>query len=195
MESKLLFKIVSEERICDPIALDLPLDIPLVQKEGRIGVAEAARALDVGAADVSDAAEKLARRRLPLVYLDRGKNEIVSPSAVSLEESLLHLLHAQRRMTFDQISNVANATDDQIVEALEQLSSKNVLSSKVSSIVTILSLSGIKLKRAFKRVVFPTPGPPAIIMFAGRIDSPSRYIHNWAATSYDKLSYPGLYAY
>jgi hypothetical protein len=96
--------------------------IPLVQKEGRIGVAEAARVLDVGPADVADAAEKLARRHLPLVYLDRGKNEIVSPSAVSLEESLLHLLHAQRRMTFDQISNVANATDDQIVEALEQLS-------------------------------------------------------------------------
>ncbi|MHA2211049.1 MAG: hypothetical protein ACXABV_17985 [Candidatus Thorarchaeota archaeon] len=98
--------------------------IPLVQKEGRIGVAEAARALDVESTDVADAAEKLSRRRLPLVYLDRGKNEIVSPSAVSLEESLLHLLHAQRRMTFDQISNVANATDDQIVEALEQLSNK-----------------------------------------------------------------------
>jgi hypothetical protein len=98
--------------------------IPLVQKEGRIGVAEAARVLDVDPADVADAAEKLAHRRLPLVYLDRGKNEIVSPSAVSLEESLLHLLHAQRRMSFDQISNVANATDDQIVEALEQLSSK-----------------------------------------------------------------------
>ena len=98
--------------------------IPLVQKEGRIGVAEAAKSLDIEPADVADAAEKLARRRLPLVYLDRGKNEIVSPSAVSLEESLLHLLHAQRRMTFDQISNVANATEDQIVEALEQLTSK-----------------------------------------------------------------------
>jgi hypothetical protein len=98
--------------------------IPLVQKEGRIGVAEAARVLDVGPGDVVDAAEKLAHRRLPLAYLDRGTNEIVSPSAVSLEESLLHLLHAQRRMTFNQISNVANATDDQIVEALEQLSSK-----------------------------------------------------------------------
>ncbi|MHA2140528.1 MAG: hypothetical protein ACXADC_14400 [Candidatus Thorarchaeota archaeon] len=98
--------------------------IPLVQKEGRIGVAEAAKKLDAKTADVADAAEKLSRRRLPLVYLDRGKNEIVSPSAVSLEESLLHLLHAQRRMTFDQISNVTNATDDQIVEALEQLSNK-----------------------------------------------------------------------
>ncbi|MFW9845815.1 MAG: zinc ribbon domain-containing protein [Candidatus Thorarchaeota archaeon] len=98
--------------------------IPLVQKEGRIGVADAARELNVDVSDVADAAEKLSRRRLPLVYLDRGKNEIVSPSAVSLEESLLHLLHAQRRMTFDQISRVTNSTDDQIVEALEQLSGK-----------------------------------------------------------------------
>ncbi|MFW9800905.1 MAG: hypothetical protein ACFFD9_10740, partial [Candidatus Thorarchaeota archaeon] len=44
------------------------------------------------------------------------------PGAVSLEEGLLHLLHAQRRMTFDQIGRVTNATDDQIVEALENLS-------------------------------------------------------------------------
>lgn len=98
--------------------------IPLVQHEGRIGVAAAAKKLGVEQEDVADAAEKLSRRRLPLVYLDRSKNEIVSPSAVSLEESLLHLLHAQRRMKFDQISKVTNATDDQIVEALRKLSEK-----------------------------------------------------------------------
>jgi len=79
--------------------------IPLVQKEGRIGVADAARELGIDPQDVADAAEKLSRRRLPLVYLDRSSSEIVSPSAVTLEESLLHLLYAQRRMTFDQIVN------------------------------------------------------------------------------------------
>ncbi|NHJ13174.1 MAG: hypothetical protein EAX95_05820 [Candidatus Thorarchaeota archaeon] len=98
--------------------------IPLVQREGRIGVSAAARELGVEPGDVADAAEKLAKRRLPLVYLDRAKNEIVSPAAVSLEESLLHLLHAQRRMTFDQISKVTNATDDQIIESLRKLSEK-----------------------------------------------------------------------
>ncbi|TFF95357.1 zinc ribbon domain-containing protein [Candidatus Thorarchaeota archaeon] len=96
--------------------------IPLVQDEGRIGVAEAARELGVSPEDVADAADRLAHRRLPLVYLDRAKNEIVSPSAVTLEESLLHLLHAQRRMTFDQISEVTNSTDEQIIEAVNTLS-------------------------------------------------------------------------
>jgi DNA-binding Lrp family transcriptional regulator len=96
--------------------------IPIVQREGRIGVDALARELAVSPTDTMDAAEKLTRRRLPLVYLDRRANEIVSPAAVSLEESLLHLLHAQRRMTFDQISSVTNATDNQIVEALEKLS-------------------------------------------------------------------------
>ncbi|MFQ5833273.1 MAG: hypothetical protein ACE5H4_11255, partial [Candidatus Thorarchaeota archaeon] len=90
--------------------------------EGRIGVAAAATEIGASSGDVVDAAEKLAKRRLPLVYLDRRSNEIVSPGAVSLEEGLLHLLHAQRRMTFDQIGRVTNATDDQIVEALENLS-------------------------------------------------------------------------
>ncbi|MHA2378434.1 MAG: hypothetical protein ACXADS_04095 [Candidatus Thorarchaeota archaeon] len=96
--------------------------IPIVQREGRIGADALALELVASPTDVMDAAEKLARRRLPLVYLDRRANEIVSPGAVSLEESLLHLLHAQRRMTFDQISSVTNATENQIVEALEQLS-------------------------------------------------------------------------
>lgn len=97
--------------------------IPLVQKEGRIGVQAAARELGVDSRTVADAAERLSKRRLPLVYLDFRTNEIVSPSAVSLEESLLYLLHAQRRMTFDQISKVTNATDEQIVEAVSELSS------------------------------------------------------------------------
>lgn len=96
--------------------------IPIVQREGRIGADALARELAVSPTDVMEAAEKLARRRLPLVYLDRRANEIVSPGAVSLEESLLHLLHAQRRMTFDQISSVTNANDNQIVEALKKLS-------------------------------------------------------------------------
>lgn len=98
--------------------------IPLVQKEGRIGVAAAAKALGTDPESIADAAEKLSRRRLPLVYLDRQKSEIVSPSSVSLEESLLHLLYAQRRMTFDQISKVTNSTDDQIIEAIGQLTRK-----------------------------------------------------------------------
>jgi len=96
--------------------------IPLVQKEGRIGVAAAARELGIDPQDVADAAEKLSRRRLPLVYLDRSSSEIVSPSAVTLDESLLHLLYAQRRMTFDQIGKVTNATDKQIIEAVSKLS-------------------------------------------------------------------------
>jgi hypothetical protein len=98
--------------------------IPLVQKEGRIGVAAAAKALGVDQDAIVDAAEKLSRRRLPLVYLDRKSSEIVSPSSVSLEESLLHLLYAQRRMTFDQISKVTNSTDAQIVEAVAKLTQR-----------------------------------------------------------------------
>ena len=96
--------------------------IPLVQKEGRIGVAAAARELGRSPEVIADAAEKLSRRRLPLVYLDRRSSELVSPSAVSLEESLLHLLYAQRRMTFDQIGKVTNATDQEIIEAVSELS-------------------------------------------------------------------------
>lgn len=96
--------------------------IPLVQKEGRIGVAAAARELGSSPEVVADAAEKLSHRRLPLIYLDRKTSEIVSPSAVTLEESLLHLMYAQRRMTFDQIGKVTNATDQQIIEAISKLS-------------------------------------------------------------------------
>jgi len=96
--------------------------IPLVQKEGRIGVEAAARELGRDPQVIVDAAEKLSRRRLPLVYLDRRSSEIVSPSSVSLEESLLHLMYAQRRMTFDQIGKVTNATDKQIIEAVSKLS-------------------------------------------------------------------------
>ncbi|MCF2136340.1 MAG: hypothetical protein K9W43_03785 [Candidatus Thorarchaeota archaeon] len=96
--------------------------IALVQQEGRIGVGAAARELGVTQDYVADAAEKLARRRFPLVYLDTAKGEIVSPGAVSLQESLLHLLYAHRRMTFDQIARVTNSTDEQIVEALSELS-------------------------------------------------------------------------
>ncbi len=66
----------------------------------------------------------------------------------------------------------------------EQLSSRNVFNSSVSSITTTRSVSGIRLNSAFKRVVLPTPGPPAIMIFAGRIDIPSTYSHNWAATSW-----------
>ena len=98
--------------------------IPLVQKEGRIGVAAAARELGADQEAVVDAAERFSRRKLPLVYLDRQSSEIVSPSAVSLEESLLHLLYAQRRMTFDQVSKVTNSTDVQIVEAVAKLTQR-----------------------------------------------------------------------
>ena len=98
--------------------------IPLVQREGRIGVAAAARELGTDPERVADAAEKLSRRRLPLVYLDRQSSEIVSPSSVSLEESLLHLLYAQRRMTFDQVSKVTNSSDAQIIEAVAELTQR-----------------------------------------------------------------------
>ena len=114
----LVAKGTREARIGD-VSGDL---IPLVQKEGRIGVAAAARELGRDPEVIADAAEKLSRRRLPLVYLDRRSSEIVSPSSVSLEESLLHLLYAQRRMTFDQIGKVTNATDKQIIEAVSKLS-------------------------------------------------------------------------
>jgi hypothetical protein len=116
----LLAKGTREARISD-VSGNL---IPLVQKEGRIGVAAAAKALGTDQDAIVDAAEKLSRRRLPLVYLDRKSSEIVSPSAVSLEESLLHLLYAQRRMTFDQIAKVTNSTDTQIVEAVAELTQR-----------------------------------------------------------------------
>ncbi len=96
--------------------------IPLVQKEGRITLQDAARELGVTPIHVADAAEELAKRRLPLVYLDRRANEIVSPKAVSLKESILHLLYAQRRMTFDQIANVTESTDEQIIDTMKELS-------------------------------------------------------------------------
>jgi DNA-binding Lrp family transcriptional regulator len=114
----LIVKGSREARIGD-VSGDL---IPLVQKEGRISVVDAARELGVDPEVVADAAEKLATRRLPLVYLDRGAYEIVSPKAVSLKESLLHLLYAQRRMTFDQINRVTESTDEQIVDAMKELS-------------------------------------------------------------------------
>lgn len=114
----LVAKGTREARIGD-VSGDL---ISLVQKEGRIGVAAAARELGRNPQVIADAAEKLSRRRLPLVYLDRRSSEIVSPSSVSLEESLLHLLYAQRRMTFDQISKVTNSTDKEIIEAVSELS-------------------------------------------------------------------------
>ena len=114
----LMAKGTREARIGD-VSGDL---IPLVQKEGRISVEDAARELGVEPQVVADAAEKLAKRRLPLVYLDQRAHEIVSPKAVSLKESLLHLLYAQRRMTFDQISKVTESTDEQIVDALKELS-------------------------------------------------------------------------
>lgn len=114
----LIAKGTREARIGD-VSGDL---ISLVQKEGRISVDAAAKELDVDSQTVADAAEKLATRRLPLVYLDRGAYEIVSPKAVSLKESLLHLLYAQRRMTFDQIQRVTESTDEQIVDAMKELS-------------------------------------------------------------------------
>lgn len=96
--------------------------IPLVQKEGRITLQDAARELGVTPVHVADAAEELAKRRLPLVYLDRRANELVSPKAVSLKESILHLLYAQRRMTFDQIASVTESTDEQIIDTMKELS-------------------------------------------------------------------------
>jgi DNA-binding Lrp family transcriptional regulator len=114
----LVAKGTREARIGD-VSGDL---IPLVQKEGRISVEDAARELGIEPQVVADAAEKLAKRRLPLVYLDQRAHEIVSPKAVSLKESLLHLLYAQRRMTFNQISKVTESTEEQIVDALKELS-------------------------------------------------------------------------
>lgn len=98
--------------------------LPLVQREGRISVTAAAKELGVSQKAVADAAEKMATRRMPLMYLDRRSNEIVSPRAVELKESILHLLFAQRRMTFDQLREVTEATDEQIVEAVTELSKK-----------------------------------------------------------------------
>ncbi|MHA2320357.1 MAG: hypothetical protein ACXACG_01770, partial [Candidatus Thorarchaeota archaeon] len=69
----LIAKGTREARIGD-VSGDL---IPLVQKEGRISVDDAARELGVEPQVVADAAEKLAKRRLPLVYLDRRAHEIV----------------------------------------------------------------------------------------------------------------------
>jgi DNA-binding Lrp family transcriptional regulator len=116
----LLAKGTREARISD-VSGEL---IALVQREGRIGVAAAAKELKTDQEDVMDAAEKLSRRKLPLVYLDRHSSEIVSPGSVSLEESLLHLLYAQRRMTFDQIAKVTNSTDAQIIEAVAKLTQR-----------------------------------------------------------------------
>jgi DNA-binding Lrp family transcriptional regulator len=116
----LLVKGTREARISD-VSGEL---IALVQREGRIGVAAAAKDLKTDQEDVVDAAEKLSRRKLPLVYLDRRSSEIVSPGSVSLEESLLHLLYAQRRMTFDQIAKVTNSTDAQIIEAVAKLTQR-----------------------------------------------------------------------
>ena len=114
----LLIKGTREAKIGD-VSGDL---IHIVQREGRINVDAAAKELDVDPVLVVDAAEKLAKRRLPLVYLDQGSWEIVSPKAVTLQESILHLLHAQRRMTFEQISMVTESTDEQIIDALKELS-------------------------------------------------------------------------
>ena len=96
--------------------------ITLVQKEGRISVEDAARELGVAPQVASDAAESLAKRPLPLVYLDTRAHEIVSPRAVSLKQSILHLLYAQRRMTFQSIAAVTDSTDEQIVDTLKELS-------------------------------------------------------------------------
>ncbi len=48
-----------------------------------------------------------------------------------------------------------------------------VFNSRVSSITTKRSLGGINDNKAFNIVVFPAPGPPAIIMFPGLTDIPS----------------------
>jgi hypothetical protein len=116
----LLIKGTREAKVGD-VSGDL---IQIVQREGRINVDAAARELDVDPVLVVDAAEKLAKRRLPLVYLDQDSWEIVSPKAATLQESILHLLHAQRRMTFEQISMVTESTDKQIIDALKELSEK-----------------------------------------------------------------------
>lgn len=96
--------------------------IQLVTREGRISVAAAAKELEVDQDVIIDAAEELSRKRLPLVYLDRRSSDVVSPRAVELKESILHLLFAQRRLTFKQIREVTESSDEQIVEALKELS-------------------------------------------------------------------------
>jgi hypothetical protein len=96
--------------------------IRLVSREGRVSVAAAAREIGVGQDVIVDAADSLSRKRLPLVYLDRRSSQVVSPRSVELKESLLHLLFAQRRMTFRQISEVTEATEEQIIKALKELS-------------------------------------------------------------------------
>lgn len=96
--------------------------IKLVSREGRISVAAAAREIGVDQEVIVDAAEELSRKRLPLVYLDRRSSDVVSPRAVELKESILHLLFAQRRMTFKQISEVTESSEEEIVEALKELS-------------------------------------------------------------------------
>ncbi len=96
--------------------------IPLIQEEGRMSVSVAARKLGTTEDAVSDAAEKLARKRLPVVYLNRSTNEIVSPRSVELRESLLHLLFAQRRMTLKQLHEVTEARGEEIIETLRDLS-------------------------------------------------------------------------
>ena len=96
--------------------------VQLVQREGRISVEAAARELGVESKGISDAALGLAKRRIPLVLIDRASSDIISPGTVTLKEGILHLLFAQRRMTFDQISSVTKATHTQIIDALKELS-------------------------------------------------------------------------
>lgn len=96
--------------------------IKLVGREGRISVAAAAKELDVDQDVIVDAAEELSRKKLPLVYLDRRSSDVVSPRAVELKESILHLLFAQRRLTFKQISDVTESSEEEIIEALKELS-------------------------------------------------------------------------
>ncbi|MFO7835329.1 MAG: hypothetical protein R6V83_01650 [Candidatus Thorarchaeota archaeon] len=94
----------------------------LVRKEGRISVDVAADELDTDRVTVVDAAEAMAKRKLPLLYLDVSSNEIVDPRAVEIEESILHLLHARRRMSFAEIVEVTEADRGHVIQALKQLS-------------------------------------------------------------------------
>ncbi len=96
--------------------------IRIVTREGRISVVVLAGELGVDQDVIVDAAEELSRKRLPLVYLDRRSSDVVSPRSVELKESILHLLFAQRRMTFKQLSEVTEASEEQVVEALKELS-------------------------------------------------------------------------
>jgi len=96
--------------------------VQIVQRDGRISVEAAARELGVEPKEISDAALGLAKRRIPLVLIDRGSSDIINPATLTLKESILHLLFAQRRMTFDQISAVTKATNTQIIDALKELS-------------------------------------------------------------------------